>query len=131
MPGAARANDSVTAQDTHIVLVPSPSGTTPTPQVLPFNGRLVSGLSTNVLVNGRPVAVQGSVAMNQPPHIPVGGTFQKPPSNQGTVQRGSATVTANGKAVARTGDTVTTCNDPADLPAGQIVSGSTDVVVGG
>jgi uncharacterized Zn-binding protein involved in type VI secretion len=130
MPGAARADDTVSGQDTHIVLVPSPSGTTPTPQVLPFNGRLARSLSPDVTVDGRAVAVVGSVAVNQPAHIPIGGTFQKPPSNQGTVQLGSMSVFANGKAVARIGDPVITCNDPVDAPVGRIASGSLGVEVG-
>lgn len=130
MPGAARALDTVTAQDTHIVLVPSPSGTTPTPQVLPFTGRLTRSLSPDVTVDGRALAVVGSVAVNGPAHVPIGGTFQKPPSNQGTVQLGSTSVLANGKAVARIGDPVITCNDPVDAPVGRISTGSTTVEVG-
>jgi uncharacterized Zn-binding protein involved in type VI secretion len=128
---AARQNDPVVGTDTHILLVPSPGGPVPTPTPLPFSGQLVSGLSTDVLVNGLPAAVAGSVAQNLPPHIPPPGTsFSKPPINQGRVVTGSPTVLVNGKAMARVGDPVLTCNDPADLPAGTITAGSTDVLVG-
>lgn len=131
MPGAARENDTVTAQDTHIVMIPSAWGTTPTPQPMPFVGRLTRGLSPDVQIDGAAAAVAGSVAVNQPPHIPAGGTFQRPPSNKGTVVMGSTTVLINGQRAARLGDQVTTCNDPVDAPAGRIISGSTVVEVGG
>ena len=51
-----------------------------------------------------PAAVQGSTATNMPSHIPQGGPFQKPPSNQATIQLGSATVLINGKPAARNAD---------------------------
>lgn len=128
---AARQNDPVTGTDVHILLVPSPGGPVPTPTPLPFSGRLVGGLSPDVLINGLPAAVAGSVAQNLPPHLPPPGTsFSKPPTNQGRVVTGSATVLVNGKPLARLGDPVMTCNDPADLPAGTITAGATDVFAG-
>ena len=84
-----------------------------------------------VLINGRPAAVQGSVAQNVPPHLaPPPATFSRPPTNQGSVLVGSPTVLVNGKPLARMGDQVATCNDPADLPVATITAGSTDVLVG-
>jgi uncharacterized Zn-binding protein involved in type VI secretion len=128
---AARQNDPVTGTDTHILLVPSPGGPVPTPTPLPFTGQLMTGLSTDVLIDGLPAAIQGSVAQNMPPHIaPPPATFSKPPTNQGRVVTGSPTVLVNGKPLARLGDPVLTCNDPADLPAGAISAGSPDVLVG-
>jgi uncharacterized Zn-binding protein involved in type VI secretion len=41
---------------------------------------------------------------------------------------GSTTVTINGKAAARAGDPVRTCNDPTDLPVGQIVAQGTVMI---
>lgn len=118
---AAAQGDQVTAVDTHLVIVPSGP---PVTQPLPFSGRLVDGLSTDVRIQRRPAAVVGSAAVNTPPHLPVapGTAFSRPPSNRGTVQSGSTTVRINGKFAARAGDPVTTCNDPADLPAGTIVA---------
>ena len=127
---AAKQGDQVIATDIHIVMIPSPGGPVPTPLPHPFTGMLDNGLSQNVNVQGMPAAVQGSTATNTPAHIPQGGPFQKPPSNQATVQMGSATVMINGKPAARNGDTCMTCNDPSDLPAGTIVAAST-VMVGG
>jgi len=128
---AARQNDPVTGSDVHILLVPSPGGPVPTPTPLPFTGQLMTSLSTDVLINGLPAAVQGSVAQNMPPHIaPPPATFSKPPTNQGTVVTGSPTVLVNGKPLARLGDPVLTCNDPVDAPVGTISAGSPDVLVG-
>ncbi|GGQ82601.1 PAAR domain-containing protein [Couchioplanes azureus] len=127
----ARQNDPVTGTDVHVLLVPSPGGPVPTPTPMPFAGRLMTGLSTDVLINGLPAAVQGSVAQNVPPHVaPPPATFGKAPTNQGRVVLGSTTVLVNGKPLARAGDPVATCNDPADLPAGTIAGGSTDVLAG-
>lgn len=129
---AARQNDTVTATDTHIVMVPSSGGPVPTPLPHPFNGMLVTGLSTSVMIDGLPAAIQDSVAQNTPPHIPTppGTAFQAPPSNQGRVMMGSPTVLIDGKPAARQGDTVMTCNDPADAPVGQIATGSATVMIG-
>ena len=128
----ARQTDQVTALDTHIVMAPTPGGPAPTPLPHPFAGQLSSALSTSVQANGKAVATVDSIAQNQPPHLPTppGTSFQKPPSNQGTVMLGSATVKIGGKMAARAGDTVKTCNDPADAPVGQIVAAGT-VLVGG
>jgi uncharacterized Zn-binding protein involved in type VI secretion len=127
----ARADDQLIAVDTHIVMVPAVA---PIPTPLPhmFSGKLDGGLSTSVKANGRAVAVVGSTATNQPAHIPTppGVSFQKPPSNSGTVMLGSANVLVQGKPVARAGDTALTCNDPADMPIGKIVAAGT-VMVGG
>jgi len=53
---AARQGDPVVGTDTHILLVPSPGGPVPTPTPLPFSGRLASGTSTDVFINGQPAA---------------------------------------------------------------------------
>ncbi|MEU4237143.1 PAAR domain-containing protein [Actinoplanes sp. NPDC026619] len=125
---AARQNDPVTGTDIHILLVPSPGGPVPTPSPLPFAGQLMTGLSTDVLINGLPAATLGSVAQNMPPHIPP-SPFSKPPTNQGRVLIGSPTVLVNGKPLARMGDQVATCNDPVDAPTSVISAGSPDVLV--
>jgi len=118
----AKQGDTVVATDIHIIMIPSPGGPVPTPLPHPFNGRIGGALSTNVKVMGKPVAVVGSTADNMPPHIPQGGPFQKPPTNQATIITGSFTVLVNHKQVARNGDTALTCNDPADLPNGQVIA---------
>ena len=133
MPGApaARQNDPVTGTDIHILLVPSPGGPVPTPTPLPFAGKLMSALSTDVFINGMPAATVDSIAQNVPPHIaPPPATFSKPPTNMGAVLAGSTSVLVNGKGLARVGDQVKTCNDPADAPTSTITAGASDVFAG-
>lgn len=126
-PPAAKQGDRITAMDTH--LIQNPSGVqSPVPH--PFSGVLDASLSTTVRIEKRAAATVGSTATNTPPHVPMGGSFVKPPSNKGTVTTGSATVRINGKPAARSGDTATTCNDPVDLPVGTVVAVGT-VRIGG
>lgn len=125
---AAKLGDKVVAVDTHIILVPSPGGPVPTPIPHPFNGTIDASLSSNVMVMGQPAATLGSVADNLPPHIPIGGSFSKPPTNKAQIITGSPTVMINGKPAARNGDTALTCNDPVDLPNGTVVAIGTVMV---
>lgn len=129
---AAKQGDQVTAIDMHIVMVPSPGGPVPTPLPHPFMGMLDGNLSPNVKIMGMPAATVGSTATNTPPHIPTppGTTFQVPPTNQGTIIRGSATVMINNKPAARAGDTAQTCAEPAPNMAAQVVAAGT-VMIGG
>ena len=128
---AAKQNDRIVGVDIHIVMVSTPAGPVPTPLPSPFNGMLASGLSSNVKIMGQFAATVGSTANNQPPHIPAGGPFQKPPTNQGRVMMGSLTVLINKKPAARVGDPAMTCNDPADLPTGTVVvAGPSTVMIG-
>jgi uncharacterized Zn-binding protein involved in type VI secretion len=118
------------AVDIHIVLVPTAGGPVPTPLPHPFSGIINGGLVNSVKIAGAAAAVAGSTADNNPPHLPTppGASFQKPPANKGTVQLGSATVKIGGRQAARAGDTVLTCNDPADAPVGQIVAAGTVLI---
>jgi uncharacterized Zn-binding protein involved in type VI secretion len=125
---AAKMGDTVTANDIHIVLVPTPGGPVPTPLPFPFAGKIVSGCVETVQIGGMAAAVVGSQAMNEPPHIPEEGTFQDPPTNQATISLGSATVMIGGKPAARNGDKALTCNDPAPLPAGTVVAEGTVLI---
>ena len=127
---AAKQGDQVISTDIHIVMIPSPGGPIPTPLPNPFTGQLDGSLSSDVKIEGKAAATKDSTATNSPSHIPAGGPFQSPPSNKATIFMGSATVKINGKAAARTGDIAMTCNDPSDLPVGQVVAVST-VLIGG
>lgn len=122
---AAKQGDKIVATDTHIVMVPAPSGPpVPTPLAHPFTGIISGGLSSDVKIMGMAAATVDSTADNTPPHIPTppGTSFQKGPSNKATIKVGSPTVKINGKMAARNGDAAETCNDPADLPAGTVVA---------
>ena len=128
---AAREGDKVAGIDTHIVLVPSLSGMTPTPVTLPFAGKVTSKTSSDVSIEGKAAATVDSVAENDPKHVPPPGTtFQRQPSDKGTISAGSTTVTINGKGAARVGDAVRTCNDPKDIDAAKVTSGAGKVTIG-
>jgi uncharacterized Zn-binding protein involved in type VI secretion len=125
---AAKQGDRVIGVDTHVLMVPSPGGPVPTPTPMPFDGELDAALSSDVLVDNRAAAVEGSTASNAPAHVPTAGPFQRPPSNKGTVHAGSDTVLINNKPAARSGDTAMTCNDPGDAPNGTVVAAGTVLV---
>ena len=116
---AAKQGDRVTAKDLHAIVTPS-GATVFTPH--PFNGILNGNLSPDVKIMDRQAVTVGSTATNKPKHKPIGGTFQKPPANRGTIKFGSGTVFINGKAAARDGDKALTCNDPNDLLIGTVVA---------
>ncbi len=120
---AAKQGDQVVATDMHMI---QPPGTSP-PLLVPhpFAGIIDGGLSSDVNIMGQPAATVNSTATNTPAHLPIGGSFVKPPTDQGKITIGSATVFVNGQAAARNGDTALTCNDPADLPAGTVVAPGT------
>lgn len=124
---AAKQGDQIVATDTHIVMVPAAP---PAPLPHPFTGIINGGLSADVNIMGRPAATVDSTADNAPPHIPTppGTTFQKPPANKATIKVGSATVKINGKMAARNGDVAMTCNDPVDLPVGQVIAAGTVMI---
>ena len=127
---AAKQGDRVTATDPHLI---QPPGAPPPPPVLtphPFAGVLTQSLSTDVRIEGRAAATTGSVAVNTPPHLPIGGLFVNPPANRATVRAGSGTVRINGRAAARAGDAAETCADPTPNPGGVVVAAGT-VRIGG
>ena len=109
----AKQDDKVFGMDTHILMVPSPSGAVPTPFSHPFVGALKEDLAASVKIWNNKVATKGSVAKHLAGHVPMGpGPFQKTPDNKGKVTGGTEkSVKANGKKVAVIGSSVTTCND--------------------
>lgn len=121
----AKQNDTIVATDIHLVLVPAlPGPPVPTPLPHPFTGIININLSTNVLVGGVPAATVGSIATNNPPHIPTppGTSFMIPPTNQANIIMGSATVKINGKMAARNNDTAQSCADPAPNMNARVVA---------
>jgi uncharacterized Zn-binding protein involved in type VI secretion len=94
---AAKQNDQITGTDNHAV------ETSTSPVSLPFNGVINGGLSTDVNIQGKPAAVVGSTA-NDPSHTPPAVPFVTPPTNQASIQAGSATVNINGMPAPRHGD---------------------------
>jgi uncharacterized Zn-binding protein involved in type VI secretion len=127
---AAKKGDQIVATDIHIVMVPAASGPVPTPLPHPFTGIIGGALSPDVNIMGMAAATVDSTADNTPGHIPTppGTSFQKAPPNKATIKIGSPTVKINGKMAARNGDIAETCNDPSDLPAGQIIAVGTVLI---
>lgn len=126
---AAKQNDQITATDTHIVIVP---GTPPVPTPLPhpFVGIIDGSLSSDVKIMGQPAATVGSTATNTPSHIPTppGVSFQVPPTNKGTISKGSSSVMINGQPAARNGDQAQTCADPAPNMGAKVVAAGTVMI---
>src|SRR5688572_17672237 len=114
-PPAAKQLDIVMGIDTHIVLIPSPAGPIPTPIPHPHVGMLLDPMDfipmvgTAVKVNGLPRAVAGTAGKAIPPHIPMGGPFAKPPSNESEMFMGSMTVHADGEPLSYAGLPVLSC----------------------
>ena len=129
---AARKNDPVVGIDIHIVMVPAAPSPVPTPLPHPFSGTITGKTIASVKIGGEEAAVVGSEATNKPSHIPTppGTSFQNPPSNKGTVDAGSSSVKIGGKAAARAGDPVKTCNDPVDADTSAITAGEMTVTIG-
>jgi uncharacterized Zn-binding protein involved in type VI secretion len=125
---AATQGDRIVGIDIHLIQPPGPVPPVTVPH--PFSGVIDTGVSTNVLINGRGAALQDSGATNTPPHVPIGGTFVNPPSNRASIVMGSTTVRMNGKQAARAGDPGKTCNDPVDQPIGRVVA-IRQVLIGG
>ncbi|MBK6514941.1 MAG: PAAR domain-containing protein [Polyangiaceae bacterium] len=120
----AKGGDRVVGIDTHVVLVREEGGK-PTPFQFPFSGTIDDGLSDTVFVDDAPLATVGSIAHNRPPHLPMGGAFETPPSNRATIAEGSGTVFAESGAVARTNDAASCCNDPVDAETGHVLARGT------
>jgi uncharacterized Zn-binding protein involved in type VI secretion len=98
MPLAAKKGDRVSGTCTHVVQVPTVGGPIPTPTPgHTFAGVIDDKLSGDVLIENQPAAYEGSMAHNQPPHVPIGGPAFQPPAPR------------DGKPAARSGDAAATC----------------------
>ena len=108
-------DDKVMGFDTHIMVVPSGSGTTTVPLPHPFIGKLADKLSKDVKIKDKACATKDSVAKHDDSmHMQLPGTikFQNNPKKEGNVTGGtSPKVKINGKEAAVIGSQVTTCND--------------------
>jgi RHS repeat-associated protein len=69
-----------------------------------------------------PAANTGMHVKGMPVHVPIGGVFVNPPSNEGTIITGSKTVHVLGTSGARLTSMVITCNDPINLPTSVVMS---------
>src|SRR5438093_7894000 len=62
---AAKKGDQIVATDTHIVMIPAPSGAVPTPLPHPFAGIIDGGLSSDVNIMGMPAATVDSTELKR------------------------------------------------------------------
>ena len=108
-------DDKVMGFDTHIMVVPSGSGTTTVPLPHPFIGKISDKVSEDVKIGNKGAAVKGSKAKHDDSmHMQLPGTikFQNNPKKEGKVTGGtSPKVKINGKEAAVIGSQVSTCND--------------------
>ena len=90
------------------------------PPGLPFSAPLSQGLSTNVMIAGKPAATMGSSGFNTPPHpgLHPSDLFFTPvpsPKQGGRVTSGSTTVLIGGKPAATVQSRATCCVAPGNL----------------
>lgn len=108
-------DDKVMGFDTHIMVVPSGSGTTTVPLPHPFIGKINDKVSEDVKIGNKGAAVKGSKAKHDDSmhmQLPETIKFQNNPKKEGEVTGGTVSkVKVDGKEVAVIGSQVTTCND--------------------
>ena len=111
----AKQFDIVMGVDIHIIQPPGPVPPVPIPH--PFIGMVMDPseftpkVGSSIFVKGIPRAQAGTLVKNTTPHIPIGGTFVKPPSNEGVLHMGSLTVIADSQPFSYNGLPVLTCQD--------------------
>lgn len=107
--------DIVMGVDIHIIQPPGPVPPIPIPH--PFMGivfdpaEFVPLKGFNVMVNGIPRGQGGSAVKMTVPHIPIGGTFVKPPTNDGELYMGADTIGVENEPFAYMGLPVLSCQD--------------------
>jgi len=112
---AGKQFDMVMGVDIHIIQPPGPVPPVPIPH--PFIGivfdpmEFVPIIGASILVNGLPRAQAGTTVKCVPPHIPLGGVFVKPPSNDGEIYMGSQIVNGDNEPIPSLGTPVLTCQD--------------------
>jgi hypothetical protein len=96
--------DPLVGTDVHLIQPPAPVPPIPVPH--PYVGMVMDPadyipmVGGTIMVNGMMRALAATAGQAMPPHIPIGGTFVKPPTNESEIHMGSAMVAANGGAMA-------------------------------
>jgi RHS repeat-associated protein len=115
MPPSLKHLDPIIGVDIHLIQLPAPGPPVPIPH--PYIGMIfdvvdyIPFIGATVKVNGLPRAKAGTSGQALPPHIPMGGTFVKPPTNESETFLGSATVAADGDPLVYAGLPILTCQD--------------------
>lgn len=101
--------------DVHIIQPPGPVPPIPIPH--PYVGIVfdpadyVPIIGSTVSIHGLPRAIAGTAGKPIPSHIPIGGTFIKPPGNEDEDFMGSSTVAMDGDAASYMALPVISCQD--------------------
>jgi uncharacterized Zn-binding protein involved in type VI secretion len=109
--------DQITGQcPNHLIPNPATGAPQPSPP-LPFSAPLTMGLATKTMIGGKAAAVVGSSGLNTPPHVGLhpSDPYMAPPTEQGQVMSGSATVLIEGKPAATAQSSCTCCVVPGTL----------------
>lgn len=127
-PAVLQGDQVVGTCTVHFVPDPSTGSPVAAPP-MPFSAPLNQQLALSVKIHGKPAAVQGSWGLNTPAHVGLhpSDPFAVANTQRGTVTVGSATVTFEGKAAAKTGAQCQMC---AAMP-GQLVGSAATVLIGG
>lgn len=114
---AAKHLDPLVGLDIHIILIPSPAGPIPTPLPHPYVGMVLDPfdyapfIGATTYINGLPRGQAGTAGIALPPHIPMGGPFAKPPTNESELFMGSAIVCTEDEPQSFLGCMVLSCHD--------------------
>jgi RHS repeat-associated protein len=120
MMPAGKHFDPVLGVDIHIIQPPGPVPPVPIPH--PFVGLIIDPMDyvpfigATVNVNGLPRSQAGTAGEATPKHIPIGGTFVKPPANECEIFMGSSTVCVDGDAFTYLALPVLSCHDVGLVP---------------
>jgi RHS repeat-associated protein len=112
---AAKHFDPIMGIDVHIVQAPGPVPPAPIPH--PYIGMVldvmdyIPKIGATVYINGLPRGQGGTSGQAIPPHIPMGGVFVKPPTNESELFLGSATVAVDDEPLVYGMLPVLTCQD--------------------
>src|SRR5687768_7725280 len=112
---AVKHFDPIMGIDIHIVQPPGPVPPVPIPH--PYIGMVldvmdyIPMIGATVYVNGLRRGQGGTAGQAIPPHIPMGGMFVKPPTNESELFLGSATVAADDEPLVYGMLPVLTCQD--------------------
>lgn len=107
--------DPVIGVDVHIIQPPGPVPPVPIPH--PYVGIVfdpadyIPIIGSTISIHGMPRAIAGTAGKAVPSHIPIGGTFIKPPGNEDEDFMGSSTVQFDGDAATYGGLPALSCHD--------------------
>ena len=140
---AAKQGDRIESDGSAAVWVAKHSDGSPLKVQYDYAGPIDGATSADVFVNGKPVALEGSTAENEKtpavqPAVTSAGVLQSTVDDTASVASGSSRVFANGRAVARNGDSARTWDYslPATPGTGReienaVITATGDVFVGG